>query len=172
MRHQLIGVEKLPGEHGFLLVFVGVERRDALLRGAVFLIGQPLLLQRVQVPVPGQQQAGAFTDFQILRRQCDALCGDILHLLPQVLRIQRHTVAEDVDDAVAENAGGQQVQGKLPLFVDDGVAGVAAALIAHDDVIVLRQQVHHPPLALVAPVDPDDRTVLHLFVLLYFPLSP
>ena len=39
---------------------------------------------------------------------------------------------------VAQDAGGQQVQNELALVVDDGVAGVVAALIADDDVILLR----------------------------------
>jgi len=33
-----------------------------------------------------------------------------------------------------ENAGGQQMQGKLAHVVDDGVAGVAATLIPDHDV--------------------------------------
>ena len=52
-----------------------------------------------------------------------------------------------------------QVQGELPVFVYDGVARVAAALIADDDVEVLGEQVHHPALALVAPVYADYRAV-------------
>ena len=40
---------------------------------------------------------------------------------------------------VAQNARGQQVQNELALFVDDGVAGVVAALIADDDIVFFAQ---------------------------------
>ena len=51
-------------------------------------------------------------------------------------QVQRDAVAQDVYNALAENAGGQQMQGKFAVFIDDGVARVAAALIADYDVIV------------------------------------
>ena len=51
------------------------------------------------------------------------------------------------------------MQGEFAQFIDDGVAGVAAALITDDDVVVLRKQVHHAALALVAPVDTYDGAV-------------
>ena len=51
------------------------------------------------------------------------------------------------------------MQGKLALLVDDGMTGVAAALIADDHVIVAGQQVHHAALALVAPVDTYDGAI-------------
>ena len=38
------------------------------------------------------------------------------------------------------------MQGELALFVDDGVPGVAAALIAHHHVILLGEVVHHAAL--------------------------
>ena len=49
-------IQQLTGLNGFFLVLIGVERRDALLGGAVFLVLEPRLLQRVQLPVPRQQQ--------------------------------------------------------------------------------------------------------------------
>ena len=52
MRHQAIGIQQFTGLNGLFLVLIGVERRDALLGGAVHLVLQPCLLQRVQLPVP------------------------------------------------------------------------------------------------------------------------
>ena len=57
-----------------------------------------------------------------------------LDLRQEIFAVQRHAVAEDVHDPFVENAGGQQVQGKLAHVVDDGVAGVAATLIPDHDV--------------------------------------
>ena len=73
MGAQLVRIEQLPGQDGLLLVFVRIEGGNALLGGAVFLVPQALLLQGVQVPVPGQQQGGPVTDLQILRRDGHAL---------------------------------------------------------------------------------------------------
>ena len=53
------------------------------------------------------------------------------------------------------------MQGKLAQIIDDGVTGVAAALIAHDHVIVAGEQIHHAALALVAPVDAYDGAIRH-----------
>ena len=51
---------------------------------------------------------------------------------------------------------------KLAVFIDDGVTGIAAALIAHDHIVGLRQQVDHAALTLVAPVDTNDCTMCHI----------
>ena len=106
--------------------------------------------------MPGQQQGGAFADLQILRGHGHPLGGHIPDLADQAFRIQGHTVAQDIHHARAENAAWKQVQGKLPIRVDHGMAGVPAALIAHHDVILLRQQIHHASLAFISPVDAHD----------------
>ena len=59
---QVLGVQQFTGQDRLLLVLVGIEGGDALLGGAVLLILQALLLQSVQLPVPGQQQTGPFAD--------------------------------------------------------------------------------------------------------------
>ena len=51
------------------------------------------------------------------------------------------------------------MQGKFAVFVDNRMAGIAAALIPDNDVVVLRQQIHHTALSLISPVDPYDCTV-------------
>ena len=126
---------------------------------AVLLVRQTGLLQAVQVPVPGQQQGGPVADLQVLRGDGHALAGDVLHLGPQALAVQGHAVAQDVHHALAEDAGGQQVQGELAQLVDHGVAGVAAALIADHHIVLAGEEVHHPALALVAPVDAYDGAI-------------
>ena len=134
-------------------VLVGVEGGDALLGGAVLLICKALLFQVVQITVPGQKQAGPVADLQIFRGDGDALGHHVLHLRPEALAVHGHAVAQDVHHPVPKNAGGQQMQGEFALFVHHRVSGVAAALVADHYVVVLRQQVHHAALALVAPVD-------------------
>ena len=159
MGPELLGIEELSGHDGFLLELVGVEGGDALFGGAVFLVLEAGLLQTVQVPVPGQEQRGPVADFQVVRGDGHALGGHLLHLLPQAFAVQGHAVAQDVHHTIPKNAGGQQMQGEFALFVDDGVPGVAAALVSDHYVIILGNQVHHAALALVSPVDAHDGAI-------------
>ena len=62
------------------------------------------------------------------------------------------------------------MQGKFAVFIDDGVARVAAALVADYDVVVLGQQVNHAALALVAPVNANDCAVSHMIILRFIVL--
>ena len=157
----MLRVQELARLHGLFLVLVAIERRDALLGRAVLLVGKTRFLERVELAVPGQQQRRAVADLQILRRDDNARGAQRLHLLEQVFAVQRHAVAQDVDNAVAENAARQQVQGKLALFIHHSVARVAAALIADDHVIMVREVVDHAALAFIAPVDTYDRAICH-----------
>ena len=54
------------------------------------------------------------------------------------------------------------MKGKLALFVDHRVPGVAAALIADDHIELLCQKIDHPSLAFVSPVDAHNRAGLHI----------
>ena len=51
------------------------------------------------------------------------------------------------------------MQGELAQIIDDSVAGVAAALITNDYVVIAGEQVHHAALALVAPVNSYDGAI-------------
>ena len=74
---------------------------------------------------------------------------------------QQHARVED--DPVADHAGlvrvedprGDQVELELLAFADDRVAGVVAALEAHDHLGPLREQIGDLPLPLVAPLGTD-----------------
>ena len=106
---ELVRIQQLAGHDGLLLVLVGVEGGDALLGGAVLLVGQAGLLQTIQIPVPGQQQRGSVADLQIFRRDGNAFAGDVLDLRPQILTVQSHAVAQNIHHTGTENAGRQQV---------------------------------------------------------------
>ena len=53
------------------------------------------------------------------------------------------------------------MEGKLSLFIDYRMSGIAAALIADDHIVVLCEQIDHPALAFITPVDADDCTHSH-----------
>ena len=77
------------------------------------------------------------------------------------LRIEHHAVADHGELLRAQHAGGQQRE-LVGLTVDDeGVAGIVAALEAHDDVGLLRQPVDDLALPLVAPLGADDDNIGH-----------
>ena len=158
---KMLGMQEFTRHNGLFLVFIGVKRRNALLGGAVFFIFQTGFLQTVLETVPGQQQRRPVADFQVVRGDGHALAGDILHFLPQVFRVNGDAVSQNIYNTLPENAGGQQMQGKFAMLIDDGMAGVATALIADDDVIVLGQQIDHASLSLVTPVDADDYSISH-----------
>ena len=79
-----------------------------------------------------------------------------LQLFEQHRDVQGHAVADDVGDMAVKHAGRQSVQGKLAVVVDDGVAGVGAALEPDDDIRFRRQHVGDFAFALVAPVGAYD----------------
>ena len=164
---ELPGIPQLAGLNGLFLILIGIERRDALLGGAVLLVLQPCFLQGVQLTVPRQQQRRPVADHQVFRRNGHAGGLQRADLLHQVLAVQRHAVAQHVHHAAAENTGGQQMQGEFAHLIDDGVSGVAAALIPYHYVEPLRQVIHHAALALVTPVDAYDRTICHASCLLF-----
>ena len=51
------------------------------------------------------------------------------------------------------------MQGKFAPIVDDGVSGIAAALIAYHHLIRARDKVNHTSLALITPVNACNGTV-------------
>ena len=159
---QMLGVEQLSGHHRLFLVLVGIEGGDALLGGAVLLVGQPSFLQTVQLPVPGQQEGGPVADLQILRGNGHPGGPEGVHLRQQVFTVQRHAVAQNVHHTFPENAGGQQVEGEGAPVIHHRMSGVAAALIPHHYVKVVGEIIHHAALAFVTPVDSYDCAVCHL----------
>ena len=53
------------------------------------------------------------------------------------------------------------MQGEFPFVVNDGMAGVSAALITDHDVVILRQQVDHAAFSFIAPVDANHSSMTH-----------
>ena len=93
-------------------------------------------------------------DFDAALRQC-------VQLGKERLRVQRHAVPDDADSAL-EDAGGDLVEHELAGPGVDGVAGVRASLIAHDEVGALGEHVDDLAFAFIPPLgaDDDDAVVL------------
>ena len=75
--------------------------------------------------------------------------------------IEGHATGDDAGDVVAEDAAGNE--GELPGLAvgDDGVAGVGAALIADDDLVVLGEDVDEFAFGFVAPLQTDNACAGH-----------
>ena len=146
-------IEQLAGQDRLFLVFVGIERRDALLGGAGLFFLQAALLKHVQLPVPGKEEGCAVADHYIFGCDGNVSALQVLDFLHQDLGIQGNAVAQNIDDVFTEHAGGQEMKIEFAVFIDNGMTGVAAALKTDNDIEILRQQVDHPAFAFVAPVD-------------------
>ena len=151
-----VAVGQLAHAQRFFHVLVRVGGGDAAAGGAELLVCQTVFLQAVEQLVVRHADDGLVADLQVLRRDGDAAGAQVLDLVEHVLGVNDHAGAEHVHGLVAQNAGRHEIEHELALVVDDGVAGVVAALIAHDDVILLAEQVDHAAFALVAPVDAYD----------------
>ncbi len=141
------------------LVFVG--RTDAALRGAdggglvgIFADGVELAMQR-------QDQRYVFGDAQIFRTDGDALRRELCDLIEERLRIEHDAVADHRELRGPQHARRQQRQLVGFAVDDERVAGIVAALKAHDDVGLLRQPVDDLALPLVAPLGADDDNIGH-----------
>ena len=148
-------MDEVAHAQGLFHVLVAVAVGDAALGGAELGtgLGQALLLQTVLCHMEGHGDGRAVGNLQILGADLNTLLGQGGDLLLEVLGVDDHAAAHNADNVGAQNAGGNQVQDEFAALVLDGVAGIVAALIARNNVIVLAEQVDHAALALVAPVD-------------------
>ena len=110
---------------------------------------------------------GLVADLQVGGADGNAGVGQALHFAAEVLQIDDHAVAHDIDDLGPQDAGRQQVQDEFAQMVHDGMPCVVAALITDYNVIILGEQVDHAALSFIAPVDPGD-SCQHCDFLLFF----
>ena len=91
----------------------------------------------------------------------DAAPAQALELLDQHRRVDHDAVADHAGPPGIEDPRRDQVELELLAVADDRVAGVVAALEAHDHVRVLGEQVDDLALPLVAPLGTDDDDSWH-----------
>ena len=132
---------------------VGVAGADAAPRGADRELAQLHLARRVEQHVVGHDQVGVGGDPQVA--DVDAAALQPVDLAEQDARVEDDAVADHADLVRVEDPGGDQVELELLAVADDRVAGVVAALEAHDRVRALGEQVDDLALALVAPLGAD-----------------
>ena len=94
------------------------------------------------------------------RAHFDARGLELTDLLQQRARRQHDAVADVDADVRTQHARGNEAQHRLAPADDERVAGVVAAVIAHDARRALGEPVDDLALALVAPLRADDDNVL------------
>ncbi len=129
---------------------VGVGRADAPSGSADLALAQPRLLHVVEHDVVGHDEMGPGRDLESSRRHSPGL--ELVDLLAEDGGIDDHAVADDGDYPGVEDPRGDQVEGELAEFVLDRMPGIVAALVAHDHVRLLAEQVDDFALAFIAPL--------------------
>ena len=132
---------------------VGIGRADPTAGGADRELAQLQFLGRIDQHVVGHDQVGVRGNPEVGGR--DAGPVEPFDLLQQHARVDDHAVADHAELVLMQDAGGDQVELVLLVPVHDGVAGVVAALEAHDRGGVLGQQIGDLALAFVAPLGSD-----------------
>ena len=86
----------------------------------------------------------------------DPALGELVELAEEGLGLEHDAVADDAGDAAVQDARRNLAQDEVRVADDDRMAGVGAALVAHDQVGPLGEDVDELALALVPPLRPDD----------------
>jgi hypothetical protein len=95
----------------------------------------------------------------------DPARGQRVELVDQGRRVDDHPRSDDRDDVGVEDPGRDEVELEHLVAQHQGVAGVVAALVAHDEGGLLGQEVGRLALAFVTPLEPDDDRGRHQLVL-------
>src|SRR5262249_41050013 len=85
-----------------------------------------------------------------------AALAESVDLADQDLGVDHHARTHHANAAGVEDAGGDEVQHRLLAVHDQRVAGVVAAVEAHDHVGVGGEEIDDLPLPLVTPLGADD----------------
>ena len=139
---------------------VGVGRSDAAVGRAEGLVPQSCLEGPVERQMVGQDHVRAPAHAH--RRGVDSACGERVELPDQRVRVDHHARSDHAADVRIEHARGHEVQLEHLVARLDRVAGVVAALVAHDHGDLLGQEVRCLALALVAPLQADDHGRRHV----------
>ena len=144
-----LGLEQFTDLKADFKVFVGIERRDARFGGAEAFGAEAFFLELVEQNVIGHHQLRPVGDEDFWM---DPGCGEGIVFGKKAFEVERYSRSEHVCDMIIADARRQEVEGEAALFVDDGVAGVRAALIADDNIRFGGEKIGHLSFPLVPPV--------------------
>jgi len=153
-RAERLGVEQIPDPDAPATGLVLVCRADPATGcpGFEVVVGFGVLLDSVEHPVVREDRVCAFGDADVRGKPA---FGQRVDLLEQRVGVDDAAVSED-PDLSADGARGNERELVLVALVDDGVAGVVAALVAHDDVDGIAVHVDDAAFAFVAELRTHD----------------
>src|SRR5207247_10274620 len=114
----------------------------------------------VEDPVVRQHKVRAIAHQQILV-DLDSQFTQTLDLTDQRHRIDHNAVSNHADFAAPQNSRRDEMQNIFDAAIDDGVAGIIAALTAYDDIGPSGKHVDDLAFALVAPLHANQNCVRH-----------
>ena len=157
-------VEEVAGAQAGAGHLVAVGGADAA-QGGADLAGGGLegFAAGVEGAVVGEHQVGAVADEEASGGR-EAARFEAADFFDEPGGVEDDAVADDAALAFVEDAGGDEVQHEALAADFDGVAGVVAALGAHDPVGALGQDVDDLAFAFVAPLGADQDGVGHGWV--------
>ncbi|MNN36649.1 hypothetical protein D3C81_1505520 [compost metagenome] len=170
---QLLGVMQVGDADAATRHLVFVGRADATAGGADRLAAGSAFARLVQGDVVRHDQRRGRGDLQA-RTHFHAGGFQLGDFLLQRGRRDHHAVADQAQRIVTQDARRDQVQDGLLAVDDQGVAGIVAALEAHDRADFLSEQIDDLALAFIAPLGTKhyDRLTHDGFLYLLRPSGP
>ena len=152
---QRIGVvKKLRQLEADFCIFIRIEGGNARLGRAKGPPAQARLLVLIKEHMIGHHHLNPVRDQQ-LRPYASRFQGG--NLLEELTQVQRDTVADDVGHMGIKHTGGQLVQSKAAMLIDNGMPGIAATLEPDDHIGIPGQNICNLAFSLVAPIGAYNR---------------
>src|SRR6185295_8297357 len=140
---------------------VAIAGADAAHRGADVLAARAALVERAVLGnVPGKNHVGPIAEHQVVA-DLDAAGREIVDLLEDAGRIEHHAAGHHALHARRKNAAGDQRKLVSLAAGDDGMPGVAAALVADDDLVLVGQQIDEFAFGFIPPLQTDNASNRH-----------
>ena len=115
-----------------------------------------------ELAVERQDQRRILGDAEIVAGDADPKLLHLGDLLGQGPGVDHHAVADDRELALSHHARGEQRELVGDAVDHERMAGIVAALEAHDDIGALGQPIDDLALAFVAPLRADDHDIGHV----------
>ena len=103
---------------------------------------------------------GTIADGKVLR-DLHALSLQMVHFFDQRTGIDHDAIPNQTPGAAIQNPRRDQMENERIPFIDDGMAGIGAPLVPHNQIGILGKDVDDLPFAFVAPLGPDDDEIRH-----------
>ena len=138
---------------------VGVGRADAAAGGADGVALGAGFASAILGLVVGHDHVRLVADAEVVGGDGEALGDELVDLGEEGFGVEDDAVADEVHDARAEDADGEQVGGVLLAVDANGVAGVGAAAVADDDLGLLGEEINDLALAFIAPLEAENARI-------------